>query len=159
MKRTRLTSAILGAFAVPALGLSLMAASSHTWPTHAPAPIRQTVIVNCLGKQQVRPSTVVLACADYNSLIDKITWTSWTTRLASGTGTLVQNDCIPYCAAGHFHRYPVLVILWANTPYGAGQRYTEITEILPGARPLVFNGHTWIPAQRVETSKLWAPQI
>jgi hypothetical protein len=155
MNRTRLTSAILSVLAVPVLGLSLMGASSQTAQNHE----QQTVIVNCLGKQQVKPDTVVLACADYNSLIRKITWTSWTRGLASGTGTLVQNDCKPYCAAGHFHRYPVLVILWANKPYGSGQRYTEITEILPGARPPVFTGHKWVPAQRVETSRLWAPKI
>lgn len=158
MKRTRLISAIIGVIAVPVLGLSLMGASSHAAPAPRPRP-RPTVVVNCLGKQQVKPGTIVLACADYNSLIQKITWTSWTRELASGTGTLVQNDCLPDCAAGHFHRYPVLVILWANQPYGTGQRYTEITEMLPGARPPVFNGHKWVPAQRVETSKLWAPKI
>jgi hypothetical protein len=162
MKRTRLTSAISGVLAVPVLSLSLMASSAHpasATKTATATAAHQTVIVNCLGKQQVRPATVVLACADYNSLIDTITWTSWTTRLASGTGTLVQNDCVPYCAAGHFHRYPVLIILWANARYGSGQRYTEITEILPGARPPVFNGRKWVPAQRVETSHLWAAQI
>jgi hypothetical protein len=158
MKRTRLISAIIGVIAVPVLGLSLMGASSHAAPPPRPQP-RKTVVVNCLGKQQVRPGTIVLACADYNSLIQKITWRSWTRELASGTGTLVQNDCLPDCAAGHFHRYPVLVILWANQRYGTGQRYTEITELLPGARPPVFNGHKWVPAQRVETSKLWAPKI
>ena len=158
MKRTRLISAIIGVIAVPVLGLSLMGASSHAVPAPPPQP-RKTVVVNCLGKQQVKPSTIVLACADYNSLIQKITWTSWTRKLASGTGTLVQNDCLPDCAAGHFHRYPVLVILWANQRYGNGQRYTEITEMLPGARPPVFNGRKWVPAQRVETSKLWAPKI
>ena len=158
MKRTRLISAIIGVIAVPVLGLSLMGASSHAAPAPRPQP-RQTVVVNCLGKQQVKPGTIVLACADYNSLIQKITWTSWTRGLASGTGTLVQNDCVPYCAAGHFHRYPVLVILWANQAYGSGQRYTELTEMLPGARPPVFNGHKSVPAQRVETSKLWAPKI
>jgi hypothetical protein len=158
MKRTR----ILGMLAAPVIGLSLMGASSqHAPASHSEMPPaqNQTIIVNCLGKPQVRPGTIVLACADYNSLIDKITWTSWTSELASGTGTLVQNDCVPDCAKGHFHRYPVLVILWANQAYGAGQRYTELTEMLPGTRPPVFNGHAWVPAQRVETSQLWAPKI
>jgi hypothetical protein len=173
MKRTRLTSAILGVIAVPVLGLSLTGASSQPAQVRAVQPRTvqprtvqpragasgQTVVVNCLGKQQVRPGTVVLACADYNSLIDKITWTSWTRELAAGTGTLVQNNCVPNCAEGHFYRYPVLVILWANQPYGSGQRYTEITEMLPGARPTVFNGHKQVPAPRVETSQLWAPKI
>ncbi|HEY1627735.1 MAG TPA: hypothetical protein VGG16_28495 [Streptosporangiaceae bacterium] len=158
MKRTRLIPAIFGVIVVPVLGLSLTGASSSA-ATPAPQPHKQTAVVNCLGKQQVKPGEVVLACADYNSLIDKITWTSWTSGLASGTGILVQNDCTPNCAEGHFHKYPVDLILWANHSYGSGQRFTEITEILPGARPPVFNGHKFVPAQRVETSQLWAPKI
>ena len=58
MKRTRLTSAISGLLAVPVLGLTLMGASSRT--PHV-LPQQRTVIVNCLGKQQVRPGTIVLA--------------------------------------------------------------------------------------------------
>jgi hypothetical protein len=158
MKRTRFTSAILGAIAVPVLGLTLMGASSHPAQRHQPQA-GQTVLVNCAGKQQVEPSSIVLACADQNSLVSDITWKSWTDDLASGSGTLEQNDCIPDCATGHFHSYPVLLALWGNQPYGSGQRYTEITEILPGARPPVFNGHAWVPAQPVETSQLWAPEI
>jgi hypothetical protein len=158
MKRARFTSAILGAIAVPVLGLSLMGASSHPAQPRQPQA-GQTVIVNCAGQQQVEPRSIVLACADQNSLVSDITWTSWTSDLASGSGTLEQNDCIPDCAAGHFHSYPVLLALWGNQSYGNGQRYTEITEILPGPRPPVFNGHAWVPAQPVETSQLWAPKI
>jgi hypothetical protein len=158
MKQTRFTSAIFSAIAVPVLSLSLMGASSHPAQSRQPQA-GQTVIVDCLGKPRVEPSTIVLACADENSLVSSITWTSWTGDLASGSGTLEQNDCIPDCAAGHFRSYPVLLVLWAGQSYGGGQRYTEITEILPGARPSVFNGHAWVPAQPVETSQLRAPEI
>jgi hypothetical protein len=156
VKRTRL----LGLIAVPVLGLSLMGASSQPAQSQPAQPATaSTVVVSCLGKPQVKPGTIVLACADYNSLVNKITWTAWTSDFASGSGTLVQNDCVPDCAQGHFHSYPVLLMLWANQPYGTGQRYTELTEILPGARPPVYNGHAWVPAQRVETSQLWVPKI
>jgi hypothetical protein len=190
MKRTRLASAALAVLAVPALALSLSAASSQakTVPSQAtivkPEPATrpglatrrepatgqpEPVVVDCLGKGQVEPGSFILACADYNSYLTKLHWNSWTPEMASATGTLVQNDCDPYCAIGHFHSYPALVVLWAPQPYGPQhsgpahdstvQRFTELTEILPGARPLVYNGHGWVPAQRVETSQLWAPRI
>jgi len=40
----------------------------------------------------VRPRSIVIACAD-------------------GAGTGHQNDCTPYCAARHFHAYPLAVRL------------------------------------------------
>jgi hypothetical protein len=173
MKRTRLASAALAILAVPALALSLSAASSHATiakseakPASKPAtnpaaqqPAPEPVVVDCLSKGQVEPPTFVLTCADGNSYLTGLHWTTWNSEMAAATGTLVQNDCIPYCAVGHFHRYPALVVLWSPGPYGSVQRFTELTEILPGSRPLVYNGHGWVPAQRVETSQLWAPRI
>ena len=32
----------------------------------------------------------------------------------SGYGTFWENDCTPYCAAGHFHYYPSLEVLWGS---------------------------------------------
>jgi len=46
------------------------------------------------------------------------------------------NDCVPYCAAGHFHRYRVNVVLWRPAAAGPGsQRYTSVTLLYPGAHP------------------------
>ncbi len=57
-------------------------------------------------------------------------------RSASKLGVQVENDCVPYCAAGHFHRYPVDAIFWGSAAAGPGsQRYTEVTLLYPGARP------------------------
>lgn len=62
--------------------------------------------------------------------------TSWGPQLASATGTEHVNDCIPYCAAGHFHSYPVNVVLWGSKAAGPGrQRYTKITELYPDVHP------------------------
>jgi hypothetical protein len=45
---------------------------------------------------------------DGNDYLTRLSWTSWTPGLASGYGTQVVNDYLPYCAAGHFDSYPVL---------------------------------------------------
>ena len=55
-----------------------------------------------------------LACADFNDYLTGLAWKSWGPRLASATGTEHVNDCVPYCAAGHFHSYPVNVVLWGS---------------------------------------------
>jgi hypothetical protein len=55
------------------------------------------------SQRTVRPTSFLLTCADGNSRIDNATWSVWGADHASGTATLTQNDCEPYCAVGHFH--------------------------------------------------------
>jgi hypothetical protein len=146
MKRGRLTSAIVAAISVPALGLGLGltlggAASART--ISARQYSERTVVINCQGQPQVRPGSFTLACADGNDYLSSLSWTSWTPGLASATGVQHENDCVPYCAAGHFRRYPVDVVFWgsAAAPGGLGsQRYTKVTLLYPGARPAYY-GH------------------
>ncbi|HLI35939.1 MAG TPA: hypothetical protein VKV80_01170 [Streptosporangiaceae bacterium] len=176
MKRGRLASAI-AALAVPALGLGLglglgVSQSAAASPRAVPVPATAAhavsrasagpVVINCLGKPQVRPGTIVLACADGNDYLGALSWTSWTQPLASATGTQHENDCIPSCAAGHFHSYPVLVVLWRSAPvtgHPGLRRYTMITLIYPGARPRVYNGHKWVEGPGTVTMPLWAPPV
>ena len=69
--------------------------------------------------------------------------------VARATGTEHVNDCAPYCAAGHFHSYPVNVVLWGSKTAGPGrQRYTKITELYPGVHPPYVHGQ---PATFSET--------
>jgi hypothetical protein len=77
-------------------------------------------IIPCVGSPQRRPTKIVLACADYNSYVDKLSWSSWTARGATGHGTLVENDCTPSCVAGKFYSYRVVVELGkaVTTRYG-----------------------------------------
>src|SRR5581483_10219679 len=65
---------------------------------------------DCLGHAQVRPKQVVFACGDGNFYVDRLDWFGWGAARAVALGTAHLNDCKPYCAAGHFHSYPAVLI-------------------------------------------------
>jgi hypothetical protein len=136
MGRRRLVSAAAGALCVLALGLGLNGAASATTSSAAGVFSEHTVVLNCLGHAQLRPGRFTLACADANDYLTGLHWKSWGPRVASANGAQELNDCVPYCAAGHFHRYPVDVVLGRPAAAGPGsQRYTSITLLYPGAHP------------------------
>ena len=166
MKRGRLSLA-MGVVSVPALGLALglglsaVTASAQASVSHASQlDSERIVVLDCLGKAQVRPKSFILACADANDYLAKLRWTSWGGHLASAVGTQEENDCIPYCAAGHFHAYPVDVIFWGRTAV-TGQpgteRYRFVTMLYAGARPPVYNGHKYVEGPQTVTMSLWGP--
>ena len=64
----------------------------------------------------------------------RITWSSWTTTRAAGTGAVWLDDCKPDCAQGRFH--PAAVTLTAFRPVGG--HFTRLT--------LVYNaeGRHWV---------------
>ncbi len=70
-----------------------------------------TALPDCLGKPQVRPAAVVLACADANFGVRALRWTGWGSTFAAATGTAYANDCTPNCAAGHMHTYQAVVVV------------------------------------------------
>jgi hypothetical protein len=169
MKRGRLSLAI-GAFLIPALALTLglglgavtsAAQASATSGRHATQLYSErTVVLDCLGHPQVRPSSFILACADANDYLTKLSWTSWGPYLASAVGTQEENDCIPYCAAGRFYAYPVDVVFWGRTAVTGEpgtQRYAEVTLLYPGARPPIYNGHKYVEGPQTITMSLWGP--
>jgi len=132
-------ASVFGGIAMTGLTLGL-AGSAHAAPARpAQGSTALAVVFDCPGQQAlVRPKSFILTCADGNAYFSKLSWTSWTPGLASAKGTLVLNDCTPYCAAGHFHSYPAIVVLWGSTavPGHPGERcYTKLTEILTGPRP------------------------
>ncbi|MGH9020755.1 MAG: hypothetical protein ACRDV0_07020 [Acidimicrobiales bacterium] len=51
----------------------------------------------CEASLAVRPSTVILSCADENSYFGSLTWASWG-RTADATGQYLLNSCVPSCA-------------------------------------------------------------
>jgi hypothetical protein len=136
MKRGRLFLAI-AAISVPALALGLglglggPASAAATSRGAAPAVTSlfagRTVVVSCLGRPEARPGSLTLACADGNDYLTRLSWTSWTPRLASGYAIQAVNDCVP-CSA-------------ALRGKAATLRYTKITLIYPGARPKVLGGY------------------
>jgi hypothetical protein len=151
--RTTRTAALLCA----ALGLTAAVGTASAAPAASPATDRSTarpsappVLVDCLWHPKVRPSAFILACGDGNSRLASLKWDHWNARSAKATGVNVVNDCEPYCAAGTFHSYPVVVRLdkaqpWKKDP--RTQRYDRIVLEYPAQRPEQF--------AKVMTYPLW----
>lgn len=107
-------------------------ATSHaTHATHATQQ-RQAppVLVDCFWHPDVRPAEFILACGDGNSRLVSLHWSHWNQNSAVARGVNMVNDCKPYCAAGKFHSYPVIVRLdhpqpWKKQPQV--QHYTRMT--------------------------------
>ncbi|GGW43462.1 hypothetical protein GCM10010350_29170 [Streptomyces galilaeus] len=98
----------------------------------------------------MRPAAFILACGDGNSRLASLKWDHWNATSAKATGVNVVNDCEPYCAAGTFHAYPVVVRLdkaqpWKKDP--GTQRYDRIVLEYPAQRPEQF--------AKVMTYPLW----
>ena len=70
-----------------------------------------TVFTGCAHSPVVRPAAVVFACGDGNFYATGLSWTHWGSDDAKAAGVGHQNDCTPYCAAGHFHTYKLRVRL------------------------------------------------
>lgn len=149
MNCRRLASAVAAAIVVAGTGVSITAASPASSSARPAAPAK--VIVNCEGRKQVEPRQFVLACADGNAYLDKLAWTSWTPSMGTAAGVFIVNDCNPFCAAGHFHSYQVLAVVWGSSRYHGSQRYSELTIIFTGKRP------QGLP--QTMTQPLWAPEL
>jgi hypothetical protein len=139
MKHARLVALVISLLAAGLLTFSL-AGPVRAAAARPAGPVSiQTVVLDCPGLPAlVRPKNYILTCADGYVQLQKLSWTSWTPGLASATGTLVKNTCTPSCVAGHFHSYPVLVVLWGRAAvknHPGQQCYTRMTLIYPGARP------------------------
>lgn len=93
----------------------------------APAP-QTTSIKACDGSPAVRPSELVLACADAGAVVSGITWDSWANDTATGSGTLTTKTCEPDCASGGTQTRTVGVTLHTpvRDPNGAS-RFTVAT--------------------------------
>jgi hypothetical protein len=162
MMRARLLKLVVPALAVGALALGLTASASAAPARPAAAGLTsvQSVVFDCVGQPAlVKPRTFIITCADGNTYLSKLAWTSWTPGLASATATLEENDCTPYCAAGHFHAYPALVVLWGGSAVKnhPGERsYTRMTLILTGTRPRYYDypEHKWVTEPQTQTSLL-----
>jgi hypothetical protein len=99
------------------------AASTHasTQPSSAHASSTQAsrvrlaaaspVMVACSDKDQVRPSSFVLSCADANWSLTGLHWQAWGST-GYATGITVMNDCVPNCALGKFYYFPSSVVVW-----------------------------------------------
>jgi hypothetical protein len=94
-----------------------------------------TALPNCLGKPTVKPASIILACADANFGVKKLTWIGWGGARAAATGVAYANDCTPNCAAGHFHNYNAVIVLSGAQKCGAVTEYRSLTIAFAGPTP------------------------
>ncbi|HEY0717446.1 MAG TPA: hypothetical protein VGD68_07495 [Streptosporangiaceae bacterium] len=157
MTRRRTLAAIIPGIAAAAAALGFVVSTATASTSHpasagragAPGSHQTTVapagvpeVFNC-RHAQLRPGSLMLACADGNNYLARLSWSSWTASSATGTGIQEVNDCVPYCAAGKFRGYPADVVFWRSEPvpgHPAQRYFTRVTLRYPGPRPPVFSG-------------------
>jgi hypothetical protein len=144
LARTRVKAAALALCGIAAIGVAVSAVSapavaagrSHSAAVTTSASV--PVVVNCAMHGQVRPREYTLPCADQKSVLTGLTWAAWGSSSAfAAAGINTFDDCIPNCAEGHFHSFPVLAALWRAEPWPGhtAQRYfTRLTLIYTGPR-------------------------
>jgi hypothetical protein len=123
-------------FGRPALALGLFLAWLSTAPYYASATGTRIALPDCLGRPIVEPGDVILSCADGGFSIQKIQWTGWGESFAAGMGTGSLNDCTPNCGEGHFHNYPMLLVVTGRQTCPNGQSaYAKVTYAFVGKPP------------------------
>ncbi len=150
MRRKSVSTAVT--FCAAAL-LAVATGTACATPPTAPTVKRQPghpVLVDCFWHPEVRPADFLIACGDGNSRLTSLHWQLWNPSSALASGVNVVNDCKPYCAAGKFHSYPVIVRLEQPQPWKKHpqlQHYTQMSLVYTDARPDGF--------ARVESVPLW----
>jgi len=118
--------AIAALFGLASFGFS--AATGSAAPPAAALP-------DCQGKLLVKPASITLACGDGNFYVEHLKWTGWGESFAAATGTGKANDCQPNCAAGHFHTYPMLLIVTGSQSCGGRPAYARVVYAFIGRSP------------------------
>ncbi|WP_326769726.1 hypothetical protein OG978_38910 [Streptomyces sp. NBC_01591] len=137
-------TALAAAIPVPA---SASAASPASAESRSSAHV---VAVDCFSNAQVRPDDFLLACGDGNNRLIEIQWSHWGPTSAVGRALDAVNDCQPYCAAGKFHSYPVIVRLDRPETWNSHPELRQFTRL-----HLVYTDGTPAHTERVVTHELW----
>ncbi|HEY2639373.1 MAG TPA: hypothetical protein VGI66_05760, partial [Streptosporangiaceae bacterium] len=75
-------------------------AATASSPAASSPAAASAVLFDCLGHGQAEPTDYILTCADANSVLDHLTWISWTAQQAVAAGDHELNNCTPNCAEG-----------------------------------------------------------
>jgi hypothetical protein len=75
-----------------------------------------------------KPSKILVACGDGSLYMTGMHWKHWGRQSATGDGIAHLNDCIPFCAAGHFHKYAARVKLM-SAHYCRKEKVTQFRRI------------------------------
>ena len=104
-----------------------LATTDKNLPPPTPVP---SVLDDCnvpTAGPSVEPGTISLACADGNSRLTYLTWSSWTPTTAAATGYYTHNTCTPDCANGTFVSAPASVRLGYPVETSAGREFAMIS--------------------------------
>lgn len=113
--------------------VTVPATSPHAAPSSqgASSPAAtQVVIYGCDGQPVGQPTGFVLACGDGGVALQGLTWSGWGGSIATATGLLRGNTCVPNCAVGGSTSNSASVTVSGLT----GGRYTSMHISAPGAR-------------------------
>jgi hypothetical protein len=162
MKRIAvLIAVLLSAVATGCASAPALATDTALTQHHAVPPVSlKTVVLNCAFKQQIRPSSFILTCADAGDVLTHLHWVSWSTNAAFATGIEQINNCTPDCAAGKFINYPVLVNLWRPellSKHLGTLHFTRVTRVYTANRPPQYfcNGTKKTCYPQTATFDLW----
>ena len=111
--------------------IAIMSAGSLALPVAASAATALPKVSNC-GEVSVKPSGLVLSCADANTALETLKWSAWGQSTAKATGVFSENDCSPTCVAGTFNRYKANVTLSAPKAINGTKVFTKVRVVFPG---------------------------
>jgi len=98
----------------------------------AAAPLK---ITNCYSAVS-RPKVVVLTCADANTSLKGLIWSSFGGSTAQGRGTFVTDSCEPNCASGKSLSFEATVKATGSVSCKRGLRvYARLTLRFAGRAP------------------------
>ena len=101
------------------IGVAALAAVGYS--AVADAGSKPLVIKNC-AKAKFQPQAIIIACGDASLGVTGLTWSSWTQKSATGTGTGQINDCTPDCAHGTQKSAPMQIDLSKPKKCSNGKR-------------------------------------
>lgn len=103
-----------------------------------------TAIINCVGREVVKPRQIVVTCADGGVSVVRISWSRWDANGARGTGTLAWNTCLPTtCADGIVETYKVRVSLGRVASGPDGSVFSRMTLGFPDGGPAAAETATY----------------
>jgi hypothetical protein len=104
----------------------------------ASAGSSRTFVASRCDNAAYKPGSVVLACGDAGLIAQGLTWGSWGSSTATGTGTGVAKVCEPDCASGKVVRAEIRLTLSRPQLCGAdGKRhFTKIRYVWVDGAPV-----------------------
>jgi hypothetical protein len=109
-------------FLSAALAVSLFSVQNSAVPTP-----KQILTWDC-ETAVYKPKSITITCADGGIFVEKIQWSSWNQKGASGVGIFSENLCEPNCAEGKRVTAPVKITL-SNLTDQNGKYYLRTLDI------------------------------